>query len=66
MPVVRDRPAADDTGVVTVDEIEAAYAAEREATPKRRGRRLRRFLSFLLVIAILIGIAFVVLWGLTR
>jgi protein phosphatase len=66
VPVVRDLPAADDTGVVTVDEIEAAYAAEQSATPKRRGRRIRRFLSFLLVILVLIAIAFVVLWGLTR
>ena len=66
VPVVGNLPAADDTGVVRVDEIAAAYEREQAALPPRRGRRLRRFLSFLLAIVVLIAIAFVVLWALTR
>jgi serine/threonine protein phosphatase PrpC len=63
VPVV---PPADDTIVVSADELAAAYEQEAAVTPKRRRRRLWRLLSFLLAIVLLIAIAFVVLWGLTR
>jgi serine/threonine protein phosphatase PrpC len=64
VPVVA---AKDDTIVVSADELAAAY--EREAplvTPARRGSLLWRLLSFVLAVALLIAIAFVVLWGLTQ
>ena len=63
VPVV---PPADDTIVVSADELAAAYEHEQATTPRHSGRRLWRFLSFLLAILILIAIAFVVLWGLTQ
>ena len=52
-----------DTMVVSVDEIAAAY--DQQEKPRRRGR-LTRVLSFLIVIALLVGVAFLILWGLAR
>jgi serine/threonine protein phosphatase PrpC len=52
-----------DTMVVSVDEIAAAY--DQQEKPRRRGR-LTRVLSFLVVIALLVGVAFLILWGLAR
>jgi serine/threonine protein phosphatase PrpC len=52
-----------DTMVVSVDEIAAAYEQQETAKPRTR-RRLTRVLSFLLVIALLVGVAFLILWGL--
>lgn len=55
-----------DTMVVSVDEIAAAYEREQreQAPPKRRRRFLTRVLSFLVVIALLFGVAYLILWGL--
>jgi protein phosphatase len=65
VPVVP--PPADDTMVVSVDELAAAYEQEQAAAaPRRRRRLLRRLGSFLLAIVLLIAIAVVVLWALTR
>jgi PPM family protein phosphatase len=52
-----------DTMVVSVDEIAAAYE-QQETAKSRTRRRLTRVLSFLLVIALLVGVAFLILWGL--
>jgi PPM family protein phosphatase len=54
-----------DTMVVSVDEIAAAYDHQESQKPRRR-RRLTRVLSFLVVIALLVGVAFMILWGLAR
>ena len=65
VPVVP--PPADDTMVVSADELAAAYEQEQAvAAPRRRRRLLWRLASFLLAVALLIAIAFVVLWGLTQ
>jgi serine/threonine protein phosphatase PrpC len=63
-----DRVPTVDTAVVKVDEIAAAYEREQEhaPTPKRRRRGLTRVLSFLIVIALLFGVAFLILWGLAE
>ncbi len=55
-----------DTAVVSVDEIAAAYEREQEQAPEPRRRRrfLTRVLSFLIVIALLFGVAYLILWGL--
>jgi serine/threonine protein phosphatase PrpC len=54
-----------DTMVVSVDEIAAAYEREQEQAPKPRRRRfLMRVLSFLIVIVLLFGVAYLILWGL--
>ena len=53
-----------DTVVVSADELAAAY--EREA-PKPRRRSLRsRLLAFLVVLALLFAVAFLILWGLAE
>jgi protein phosphatase len=53
-----------DTVVVSADELAAAY--EREA-PKPRRRSFRsRALSFLVVLALLFAVAFLILWGLAE
>jgi PPM family protein phosphatase len=54
-----------DTMVVSVDEIAAVYDQHESQKPRRR-RRLTRVLSFLVVIALLVGVAFLILWGLAR
>jgi PPM family protein phosphatase len=54
-----------DTMVVSVDEIATAYDQQESQKPRRRGR-LTRVLSFLVVIALLVGVAFLILWGLAR
>ena len=61
-----DRVPTVDTAVVSVDEIAAAYAREQERAPepRRRRRLLTRVLSFLVVIALLFGVAYLILWGL--
>ncbi len=62
-----DRVPTVDTAVVHVDEIAAAYEREQEQAlppPKRRRRFLTRALSFLIVIALLFGVAYLILWGL--
>jgi serine/threonine protein phosphatase PrpC len=61
-----DRVPAVDTAVVSVDEIAAAYEREQEQAPEPRRRRrfLTRVLSFLIVIALLFGVAYLILWGL--
>ena len=65
-----DQVPAVDTMVVSVDEIAAAYELEQQgqeqaAVPlKRRRRLLTRVFSFLLVIALLFGVAYLILWGL--
>jgi protein phosphatase len=61
-----DRVPTVDTAVVSVDEIAAAYAREQEQAPEPRRRRrfLTRVLSFLVVIALLFGVAYLILWGL--
>ena len=55
-----------DTMVVSVDEIAAAYERDQEqaTAPRRRRRLLTRVLSFLVVIALLFGVAYLILWGL--
>ena len=56
-----------DTMVVSVDEIAAAYEREQQEQgppPKRRRRFLTRMLSFLIVTALLFGVAYLILWGL--
>jgi PPM family protein phosphatase len=52
-----------DTMVVSVDEIAAAYDQQESEKPRKR---LTRVLSFLIVIALLVGVAFLILWGLAR
>jgi PPM family protein phosphatase len=61
-----DRVPTVDTMVVSVDEISAAYDREQEQAPppRRRRRFLTRVLSFLIVIALLFGVAYLILWGL--
>ena len=62
-----DRVPTVDTAVVSVDEIAAAYEREQAAQapePRRRRRLLTRVLSFLVVIALLFGVAYLILWGL--
>jgi PPM family protein phosphatase len=60
-----DRVPTVDTAVVSVDEIAAAYEREQEQAPKPRRRRfVPRVLSFLIVIALLFGVAYLILWGL--
>ena len=61
-----DRVPTVDTAVVSVDEIAAAYEREQEQAPEPRRRRrfLTRVLSFLIVIALLFGVAYLILWGL--
>jgi protein phosphatase len=61
-----DRVPAVDTAVVSVDEIAAAYEGEQEQAPEPRRRRrfLTRVFSFLIVIALLFGVAYLILWGL--
>jgi hypothetical protein len=61
-----DRVPTVDTAVVHVDEIAAAYEREQEQAPppERRRRFLTRALSFLIVIALLFGVAYLILWGL--
>jgi protein phosphatase len=61
-----DRVPVVDTAVVSVDEIAAAYEREQEQAPQPRRRRrfLTRVLSFLIVIALLFGVAYLILWGL--
>jgi PPM family protein phosphatase len=60
-----DRVPTVDTAVVSVDEIAAAYEREQEQAPKPRRRRfVTRVLSFLIVIALLFGVAYLILWGL--
>ena len=63
VPVV---PPAEDTMVVSVDELAAAYEHEAAVAPRRSGRLLRRLVSFLLALAVLVGIALALLWGLTQ
>jgi serine/threonine protein phosphatase PrpC len=57
-----------DTMVVSADEIAAAYQREQEPPPPARRRRkvLRRVFSYLVVLALLAGIALLMLWGLSR
>lgn len=61
-----DRVPTVDTMVVSVDEIAAANEQQQEQAPapRRRRRFLLRVLSFLLVIALLFGVAYLILWGL--
>jgi PPM family protein phosphatase len=61
-----DRVPTVDTAVVSVDEIAAAYEREQDEAPapRRRRRFLTRVLSFLVVIALLFGVAYLILWGL--
>jgi PPM family protein phosphatase len=54
-----------DTMVVSADEIAAAYEQQESQKPRKR-RRLTRVLSFLVVIALLVAVAFLILWGLAR
>jgi PPM family protein phosphatase len=57
-----------DTMVVSADEIAAAYAREQETAPppKRRRSFLRRLFAYLVVVALLAGLALLILWGLSR
>jgi PPM family protein phosphatase len=61
-----DRVPTVDTAVVSVDEIAAAYEREQAQAPepRRRRRLLTRVLSFLIVILLLFGVAYLILWGL--
>jgi PPM family protein phosphatase len=59
-----DRVPTVDTAIVSVDEIAAAYEQEQAPPPRRRRRFLTRALSFLIVIALLFGVAYLILWGL--
>ena len=61
-----DRVPTVDTAVVSVDEIAAAYEREQAQAPepRRRRRLLTRVLSFLIVIVLLFGVAYLILWGL--
>jgi protein phosphatase len=63
-----DGVSAVDTMVVSADEIAAAYEREQEAAPPpRRARRFfRRLIAYLAVLALLAGLAFLILWGLSR
>jgi protein phosphatase len=54
-----------DTMVVSADELAAAYEQQESQEPQKR-RRLTRVLSFLVVVALLVGVAFLILWGLAR
>jgi protein phosphatase len=54
-----------DTMVVSADEIAAAYEQQESQKPRKR-RRLTRVLSFLVVVALLVAVAFLILWGLAR
>ena len=54
-----------DTMVVSTDEIAAAYEQQESPKPRKR-RRLIRVLSFLVVVALLVAVAFLILWGLAR
>ena len=54
-----------DTMVVSTDEIAAAYEQQESQKPRKR-RRLTRVLSFLVVVALLVAVAFLILWGLAR
>jgi len=58
-----DRVPTVDTMVVSTDEIAAAYE-QAPAPPPRRRRFLLRVFSFLIVIALLFGVAYLILWGL--
>ena len=55
-----------DTMVVSVDEIASVYEREQKQAPPPRHRRrfVTRMLSFLIVIALLFGVAYLILWGL--
>jgi protein phosphatase len=61
-----DRVPTVDTMVVSAEEIAAAYERDQEhaPAPRRRRRFLTRVLSFLVVIALLFGVAYLILWGL--
>jgi PPM family protein phosphatase len=61
-----DRVPTVDTAVVSVDEIAAAYEREQAQAPepRRRRRLLTRVLSLLIVILLLFGVAYLILWGL--
>jgi protein phosphatase len=61
-----DRVPTVETMVVTAGEIAAAYEREPDQAPppRRRRRFLTRVLSFLIVIALLFGVAYLILWGL--
>jgi PPM family protein phosphatase len=63
-----DHVPAVDTMVVSADEIAAAYEREQETAPPARRRRsfLRRLLAYLVVLALLAGLAALILWGLSR
>jgi protein phosphatase len=63
-----DRVPTVDTMVVSADEIAAAYAREEEAAApaKRRRSFLRRLFAYLVVLALLAGLALLILWGLSR
>jgi PPM family protein phosphatase len=54
-----------DTMVVSADEIAAAYEQQESQKPRKR-RRLTRVLSFVFVVAVLVAVAFLILWGLAR
>ena len=54
-----------DTMVVSTDEIAAAYEQQESPKPRKR-RRLIRVLSFLVVVALLVAVAFLILWGFAR
>jgi serine/threonine protein phosphatase PrpC len=63
-----DRVPVVDTMIVSADEIAAAYAREQETAPPPRRRRsfLRRLFAYLVVVALLAGLALLILWGLSR
>jgi PPM family protein phosphatase len=63
-----DRVPVVDTMIVSADEIAAAYAREQETAPPARRRRsfLRRLFAYLVVVALLAGLALLILWGLSR
>jgi PPM family protein phosphatase len=58
-------PTVNDTMMISADELAAAYEREPE-TPKRKRTFVRRLFAYVVVLALLAGLALLILWGLSR